>query len=600
MTQQSPVLSVVTEGPKSIIVGKEETYKFVVTNNSSVPAEAVVVNIELPRWAESTQTPELSTGSNSLLPQQQNDEYGIFQWQVGPIAPNKSETLKLHIVLRERRPFELKCSYDFKQRASQAKIEVQQPVIKMEFEGPDEVIWGSEESYRLRIKNTGNGDATDLGLKLSTSGVVKAETVIESLKVGEERTLDVIVEALEPDMAELQIKVEANGLYGLSDETTKSVIIKRASLELDIDAPGKQFVDNTIDYVLIARNMGTTTSLNTAIEATLPLGVEYRSCSHDGEFDSDTNRVRWEIGTLSIGSEFVCTVVCEAKREGECRFEAKVSEKTGLIQTANASTYMEAIADIVLEIEKPQDPIEVGTMTDYVVVISNRGSKAAENIEVGVYFSDAIEPVSVEGGKANVNAERREVVFERIPVLSARDKLTYKIKGRGLDSGSHRIKAILVCQSTETELDTEVKSRFYQGRNSKLSSNTPAGETQNPRGNSTSLVQGNPLRDDKTTYPSPSTVSGMPTGIPSATRPGTTTRDSLAMAPKPANSSAKTGLPSSQMQDAGNGVPVMQIPEMALGQPSVVAPTPPLGASPGRVRTNSAPTLSPPPVIDVN
>ncbi|MCL2622910.1 MAG: DUF11 domain-containing protein [Planctomycetaceae bacterium] len=603
MTQQSPALSVDAKGPDAVIVGKEETYQFIVTNHSSVPAEGVFINIDLPRWAENTQAPELTTGSTSMLPHHQNDEYGIFQWQVGSIAPNKSETLKLNIVVREKRPFDLNWNYGFQPRALQAKIEVQQPVIRMEFEGPNEVIWGSEESYLLRIENTGNGDAKDLELKLSTSGVVKAETLIESLKVGEKRTLDVIVEALEPEIDELQIKVEANGPYGLSEETAKHVVIKRAKLELYIDDPGMQYVGDTLDYVLIARNMGTTASLGTVVEATLPLGVKYVSSSDSGEYDPDMNRVSWNTGTLPIGGEYVCTVVCEAKREGEFRLDAKVTEKTGLVQTASATTYVDAIADVILEIEKPDDPIKVGTVTEYVVTITNRGSKAAENIDAAVYFSDMIEPIGVDGGRAKIDVERRTVELDRIPVLSARDKLTYRIKGRGLDSGNHRVKAMLVSQSTEIMRDIQVVSRFYQGGVSRASSSSPAGNTQTLQGNTSSLTQGMPLRDDRIAHTT-SHSSGMATGVPSMSRPGTHPQDTPATLPSATNPLANPGLPSSQLQAttaAGNSAPVMQIPDMAFGQQPVTTPAPVLGGMPNRVqRTSSVPSLSPPPLIDVN
>ena len=608
ITLQSPVLSVDLQGPKAMIVGKEETYKFVVANSSSVPAEGVVLNIDLPRWAQNTQPPELSTGSTRVLSESQNDDYEIFQWQVGPIAPNKSETLKLHIMLSDKRPFELKYNIDFKNRASHTKIDVQQPVLKMEFEGADEVIWGAEESYRLKIRNIGNGDATDLDLRLSTSGVVKAETIIPSLKVGEEKVLEVIVEAQEMD--ELQIKVEATGLYGLSEETVKRVMIKRAALELDIDAPGMQYVDNTLDYVLIARNTGTTASLNTVVEASLPLGVKFVSCTHNGEYDSDTNRVQWDAGTLPINGEFVCTVICEAKREGECRLDARVTEKTGLAQTANAVTSVDAIADIILEIDKPQDPIEVGATTEYVVTITNRGSKAADNIEVGVYFASAIEPIDVIGGRAKIDVEGREVVLDRIPILSAREKLTYKIKGRGLESGRHKVNAILVCQSAETELNTQITSRFYQDqRNSKTTPSALARDTQPLRDSTSAIAQGSLLRDDRNTLP-PTNLSATAPGVQSMSRPGPNPQGSLAMAPTAVNplanpgpsAGSNTGLPSSRMQgatvDGGSTVPVMQIPDMNFNQQPITAPTPSLSASPGRLqRTTGVPALSPPPAI---
>ena len=605
ITQQSPVLSVEANGPNPIIFGKEETYTFIVTNDSSVTAEAVVINIDLPRWATNTQAPELSNGSNTLLPHQVNNEdYGVFQWQVGTIAPGKSETLKLHIVVNERRPFELNWSYGFKPRATQAKIDVQQPVIKMEFDGPNEVIWGSEESYQLKIKNIGNGNATEVALKLSTSGVVKAETVIDSLTIGEERTLDVIVEALEQDMDELQIKVEATGPYGLSEETSKRVVIKRAAPELVVDAPPNQFVDNAIEYVLIARNLRTTASLSTVIEATLPLGVEYVSSTRGGEFDPDTKRVRWDVGTLSIGGEYVCTVVCEAKREGECRLDAKITEKTGLVQSASAATYVEAIADLVLEIDKPPLPIEVGIPTEFVVTVINRGSKGADNIEVGLYFAEEIEPLSIESGRGNVSAEHCEVVFDTIPVLPARDKMTFKVKGRGLEPGSHKVKAILVCQSTETELSSQVNAKFYQGRNSNITSHPRAAETQIARGYRTSLTPGVSSQDERTTYPS-SLPSNRTSTVPTMPGQPPPQKSSQVFPPSTTNPLANSGLPSIQLIDASsNEVPVMQIPEMTYGQQPVSAPVPALGTTSGGTapnrlpRTSTMPTLSPPPVME--
>jgi hypothetical protein len=609
MKQQSPVISVDAKGPKAMIVGKEETYTFVVTNNSSTPVEEVVLNIELPRWAENTQAPELSTGSSTLLPQ--SDEYGIFQWQVGQLAPNMSATLKLHIVSREGRAIELKCTPDFKQNATHTRIDVQQPIIKMEFEGPEEVLWGEEESYRLRIRNVGTGDANNLMLKLSASGVVKGEAPIESLKVGDERNLDVIVEALEPEMSELQIKVQATGPYGLSEETSKLVVIKRAALELDLDAQGMQYVNTTLDYVLVARNVGTSPSLSTLVEATLPLGVKYVSSTNGGEYDSDSNRVRWRAGTLPVGGEFVCTVACEVKREGECRIDAKVTEKTGLVQMTSAATFVEAIADVLLEIEKPQDPIEVGATTEYTVIVTNRGSKAAENIDIGVYFSGAVEPIDDDAGKAKVNRERSEVIFDRISALPAGDTLKFRVKGRGLSSGNHKVQATLVCQSTETSLTQQVMSRFYQGRNSRAAAAT-TGENQPLRGNTMPLSPGSPSRGEFPAAPPFTTPE-----FPGMMRPDAGTNDTQAVtAPMPewdtrvassgasaTNPMANPGLTSNRMQSSTTGgagaVPVMSpAPAGNYGQlPVGSAPVP----TPGRLSRTAVPSLpSPPPVGNAN
>jgi len=595
--RQNP-LDIDLKGPTAMLVGKEETYMFVATNNTPVTVGDVVLNITLPRWTQNTQTPELSAGSTKQLSLPGNEEYCIFQWHVGQIVPGKPETLKLYLKTLEKRPFEIKYDYEVRQTAPITKIDVQQPVINMEFHGPDEVLWGSEENYRLKIRNIGNGDANDLMLKFSASGVIMGETTIDSLPVGEERILDVTVQTREPDMKELQINIQVAGPYGLSEETTKLVVIKRAALDLQIDAPGMQYVGNTLDYVLIARNSGTTASSGTVVEATLPLGVKYVSCTHNGEFDSETNRVRWNAGTLPIGGQFDCMLVCEAKRDGECRLDAKVTEKTGLEATDNAVTCVESIADVLLEIEKPQDPIKVGMTTEYLITITNRGSKAAENVEVAVYFAPgAIEPLDVDTENARINVARGEVVFESIPVLSATETLKFRVKARGLISGSHRVRTMLVCQSTETQLTQEITSRFYEDRNSMSFS----GQPNRSNASSTLAWRGNTSQNNDFTgmTNTPVTTPGTPI-VP--TRPITSPQGTPVM---PSNSNtvnnplANSGPVTSRMQqsadDEENTIPVMSIPNLDFGRQSTTVPT--FGTPSTRPRTTgSVPILSPPPI----
>ncbi|MDR1384715.1 MAG: DUF11 domain-containing protein [Planctomycetaceae bacterium] len=467
--RNSPVLEVEADGAKELMVDKESTYRCKVTNSSLTPAESVVLNIEMPRWMES-RTPELSTGLSTVIPF--NEEYSTFQWQVGKIEPGKSETLVLHVIPREWKSFELKVTYDFKPAGIQVPIEVQKPVIVMSFEGKGEVLWGAEETYQLRLKNTGNGDASDIKLLLSASGMEQASTTIPSLRVGEENVQEIKV--ITQQSGNLQLNVQATGPYGLSAETSKQVIVHRANLDLDITAPGMQFVGNIIEYTLTAQNSGSAPAENAVLEAMLPPGVKYISNTADGEYDAEQNCIRWSVKKIPVGETFTCSVMCEAKREGDCRIDANVSESTGTMQTASAGTQVTAIADVDFKIEKPQRPIAIGETAEYAVIISNNGTKAAEGVEVAAYFEpNAIAPIAVEGdaiNKASINPGQSEVIFTPIPVLAEGQSLKYIIKVKGLASGNHKMHVEMVCQSTKTSLSKQQTSYFYEGMNKGLSS----------------------------------------------------------------------------------------------------------------------------------
>ena len=484
--RQSPVLEVQTEGPNSVIVNKESEYRFKVTNNSDSAAESVVVSVELPHWAENTQAPEVSAGSTNIVPF--NNEASIFQWQIGRINPKEQETLVLHLMLRERKPFDMKVTYDFKPTTSEASIDVLQPNIEMLLEGPDEVLWGNEETYQLWIKNTGNGDAQDVKLVLAASGSEPSTAEPFLLKVGEKKKMEVVVMAKQS--GNLQINVQATGPYGLSAETTKQVAVRRAELQLGIEAPEMQFVDNVIEYVITARNVGTAPAKNVEISAAVPVGTKYLSCTGNGKTDEGQTQVIWTTETIPVGGEYSCSILCEAKREGECPIEATVNAESGIHQAASGTTHVEAIADVNLKIEKPQGPIPVGTDTEYQVIVSNRGTKTAENIDVNVIFDENLDPVSVELGSNKVRFEQRqrEIMFERIPALAAGQTMAYKVKARALADGNHKIQAVVRCQSTGISQTSEEISRFYSARG-KTSSPGYANQTISP-----SPLQASPMK----------------------------------------------------------------------------------------------------------
>jgi uncharacterized repeat protein (TIGR01451 family) len=251
-----------------------------------------------------------------------------------------------------------------------------------------------------------------------------------------------------------------------------------------------QFVDNVIEYVITARNVGTAAAKNVEISVAVPLGTKYLSSTGNGKTDESQTKVIWTTETIPVGGEYSCSILCEAKREGACPIEAIVTAESGIHQSANGTTYVDAIADVNLKIEKPQGPVPVGTDTEYQVIVSNRGTKTAENIDVNVIFDDSLEPVSVELGSNRVRFEQRqrEIMFERISTLAAGQTMAYRVKARALVDGNHKIQATVRCQSTGISQTSEEISRFYSARG-KTSNQNYANQTISP-----SPLQASPAR----------------------------------------------------------------------------------------------------------
>jgi len=120
--------------------------------------------------------------------------------------------------------------------------------------------------------------------------------------------------------------------------------------------------------------------------------------------------------------------------------------------------------------------------TEYQVIVSNRGTKTAENIDVNVVFDDNLDPVSVELGSNKVRFEQRqrEITFERILALAAGQTMNYKVKVRAATDGNHKIQAVVHCQSTGISQTSEEISRFYSAKGKTSNQSYASNQTITP------------------------------------------------------------------------------------------------------------------------
>jgi hypothetical protein len=120
---------------------------------------------------------------------------------------------------------------------------------------------------------------------------------------------------------------------------------------------------------------------------------------------------------------------------------------------------VEAIADLKLEVRDPQGPIGVSEDAVYEVFIRNRGTKAAEGIELTVFFSDGLEATSVEGGAHDIGPG--QVAFKAIGALAAGEVAAYRVHAKADRGGNHVFRAEVACPSLSTKLATEETTHFY-------------------------------------------------------------------------------------------------------------------------------------------
>lgn len=509
MVSTSPIIDVQTQGPQSIVVGQESAYRIRVANRSNAVAEQVTFQVELPPWVE-IQPPDVSAGTTDVVNATTGDAgTKIFRWKLDRLDPQGEDQLVLYLVPRERKAFSLQLHYDFKRPTAVTEIDVREPRLEMALDGPSKVLWGSEEVYRLRIRNVGNGDAEAIHLTLLSSSDTEGNSaepfVLDQLKAGDEKTLEVKAWARQDES--LEINVIATGAYNLEAKTSRRVLVMRPRMEVVVDAPSLQFVGNTGEATILVRNIGDAPADNVEVVATLPLGAKFISSTLDGT-STPQNDVLWGLDSIPVGGEFTAKITYELRRPGVCRLDVAVREQTGLHVKGAATTQVESIADLSMKLQNPQGPVEIGSEAVYSITLLNRGTCAAEGVEVIVAFVDQLDPIAVEGMSGEIDASRGMIVFDKIPSLGPGQSLVLKARARAKAAGTHKMRAEVICESTNTHIAHEESNLFYVKQRA---ADRPAGNaTQAPSTTSSPTTAPAALPAAPATLPSAAPLSPLP------------------------------------------------------------------------------------------
>ena len=196
------------------------------------------------------------------------------------------------------------------------------------------------------------------------------------------------------------------------------------------------------------------------------MGSKFVSSSQSGAFDKNRNLVQWTIGSIRPGAFKVVELTTVVNGSGVSRLDARANTKVDQLSAAASTvTEVEALADLRLTVLDPVGPVALGTEVAYEIKIENRGTKAASNINVVGYFSEGIEPNSIQGWQGQV--EVGQVILETIPRISAGQSVNVKVMAQASRSGNHVFRAELDSDdmSTKTKLAVEEWTVFHdEGR----------------------------------------------------------------------------------------------------------------------------------------
>ncbi|MBQ9128882.1 MAG: DUF11 domain-containing protein, partial [Thermoguttaceae bacterium] len=293
VSSRSPIVEIETIGPKNLVVGQESTFKVRARNVGSVAARKLVVTTELPETV-AVAAVEAKLGQAQIKTREVgfDGESRRCVWEVGTLDAGASAELDLTMTPQKRSAFELVSRFECERASARTGVEVVEPILEARVEGRDEIEWGVEDKYRLRLRNVGNGDAEDVELFVST-GETNATQRIGVLKAGEEKSIEMAVKTVLDDS--ISIDVRANGAYGVEARATKKIAVLRGKLDVAVEAPELQFVDGEFEALVRVKNVGDASLENVDVAAQIPASVEILACDGSARRNAEKGRVYWTV-----------------------------------------------------------------------------------------------------------------------------------------------------------------------------------------------------------------------------------------------------------------------------------------------------------------
>jgi uncharacterized repeat protein (TIGR01451 family) len=258
---------------------------------------------------------------------------------------------------------------------------------------------------RVRLRNVTLTDVLPEGIDPSNTqpGISEANPLVWRLGDLEPgQTREVRYDALLKKAGDLVNKAIAEAAGGIRQETNHTIRVGNPVLALTLTGPQRGLMGRPVTYQLTITNPGTAPASNVELNDELVKEVEFLSATKGGRLDG--NVVRWSLGTLLPGGRRIVRLTVRARDHGTFKNVATVNADRGLVEQSIMRTRFVEATGLDVEIEKGEDPIEVGQESSFTVRLINAGKEAETKVRTTITLPDGL--VIVEAPRAEVSGQK--------------------------------------------------------------------------------------------------------------------------------------------------------------------------------------------------
>lgn len=453
--RETSALLIEKMAPVEVRVGAPYEYRIKVTNISRNQLDNVTVRDAL-KGAFDLRTSDPKVASSTG---------GVATWTLGSLNPGEERIIRVTGAARSSGRV-IGCAQAEYDTGICLETVAVEPKLKLQKVCPNALLACEEGTIRYTVSNGGTGAARNVvirdplpnGWKTST-GANDVAINVGTLASGQTRSFDVKVRPA--GKGRMQSTATASAAGGLNSSASCDTIVRQPALAITKTGPSKRFVGKNVTYEITVRNTGDGEARNTMLEDVLPAGTSFVSASAGGSHRG--GRVSWNLGTLTPNASKKVSVTIKATRKGTIRNTATAKAYCASPTSANASTSIDGIPAILLEVIDVEDPIEVGSNVTYVITVTNQGSAPGTGIKIDCALENATMGfVSATGDTALSGSGGATFSFKPLASLAPKAKATWRVTVKAKKAGDVRFKLNMRSDQIGRPVTETEATNFYE------------------------------------------------------------------------------------------------------------------------------------------
>lgn len=435
-----------------ITIGQECVCDLVVKNTTDADVADVEVEAYMPSNVELVGTSPAPTSSGQSL-----------VWKLQSLKAGESQAITIRMIPRERGNIATQAFVRFSKAAS-TTFSVAEPMLAVELSGPQEVMVGEAASQTVTVRNPGTGIASNVKVEaLIPSGLEHSRgdrlvMDLGSLNPGEARPVRLALAAISGGRHTVEVRAQADG--DLIQTCAAEVSVIAPKLAAEIQGPGLRYLGRQAVYTLTVNNDGAANTDNVRVMHKIPEGFEFVSSDKGSRYDSSTRLLTWFVGSLGRGETAESHVTLKGTEAGSYTHFIRATSEQGIVSDSQVTTRVEGAANLSLDVEDADDPIEIGAEASYTITVANDGSADAANVALSCEIPDGAAYV-VANGPVSHSTRSQRVEFRPIGTLAPGESAKFQVTVRGLNAGNLRFRARLTSDAGQEPLSAEEVTKFY-------------------------------------------------------------------------------------------------------------------------------------------